>query len=65
MEKLDKFKNELNYIEKNKSTIINIFNGIKNIKSKEISFNTLGIKFNESGNNDVNLIDLINDYKKD
>jgi len=65
LEKLDKFKNELNYIEKNKSTIINIFNGIKNIKSKEISFNTLGIKFNESGNNDVNLIDLINDYKKD
>jgi len=61
----DEFKNELKHIEKKESTIIDIFNGIKNINNKEIPFNSIDIKFNESGNQDVNLIDLINGYKKE
>ena len=61
----DEFKNELKHIEKKESTIIDIFNGIKNIKSKEISFNIMDIKFNENGNMDIDLINLINQYKND
>jgi hypothetical protein len=64
---LDEFQNELNkQKEKNEINIFDIFCGIKNVNSIQISFNnTMDIKYNPQGNNDTNLISSIYNYRKE
>ena len=62
---LDEFQNELKQKQNNESQIFDIFYGIKNINSKEESFNIMDIIDKGNGNMYINLINLINYYKKD
>jgi len=63
---LDEFQNELNkQKEKNAINIFDIFNGIKDVSSVKISFNSIDIRYTSQGNSETNLISSIYKYKEE
>ena len=64
---LDEFQNELNkQKEKNEISIFDIFNGIKNVNSIQISFNNImDLKYKSQGCDDTDFISSIYNYRKE
>jgi len=63
---LDEFQNELNQKkEKNVNNIFEIFTGIKDVNSIQISFNSMELRYTSQGNSDTQLISSIYKYKEE